>query len=64
MLRLKLSTGVVLAAVIAVLAVTPLAVARMHSAAACIRATAIGVTASTATRAARMTPVESFNLSI
>ena len=34
MLRLKLSTGVVLAALVAVLAVTPLAVARMHAAAA------------------------------
>jgi uncharacterized cupredoxin-like copper-binding protein len=32
MLRLKLSTGVVLAALIAVLAVTPMAVARMHAA--------------------------------
>ena len=34
MLRLKLSTGVVLAALVAVLAVTPLAVAQMHAAAA------------------------------
>src|SRR5256885_4722834 len=34
------------------------------AAAACIRATASGVTASTATRAARTTPVESFSLSI
>src|SRR6185437_6471972 len=32
MLRLKLSTGVILAALIAVLAVTPMAVARMHTA--------------------------------
>ena len=32
MLRLKLSTGVVLAAVVAVLAIAPLAVARMHAA--------------------------------
>ena len=34
MLRLKLSTGVILAALVAVLAVTPMAVARMHAAAA------------------------------
>jgi nitrite reductase (NO-forming) len=34
MLRLKLSTGVILAALIAVLAVTPMAVARMHTTAA------------------------------
>jgi uncharacterized cupredoxin-like copper-binding protein len=34
MLRPKLSTGVVLAALVAVLAVTPLAVARMHAVAA------------------------------
>jgi uncharacterized cupredoxin-like copper-binding protein len=34
MLRLKLSTGVVLAALVAVLAVTPLAVAQTHAAAA------------------------------
>ena len=34
MLRLKLSTGVMLAALVAVLAVTPMAVARMHAAAA------------------------------
>ena len=34
MLRLKLSTGVILAALIAVLAVTPMAVARIHAAAA------------------------------
>src|SRR6476619_5224919 len=34
MRRLKLSTGVILAALVAVLAVTPMAVARMHAAAA------------------------------